>query len=564
MLLCLIIGQICRQFMPWCLARLYEVVSTSSASPYLWSTIFEYIIAAFSLQMLGTAIPNGAFFMVAKILPRLRTMVIRDVFDYVNKHSISFFTEEMAGNISNKVQQIQAGVTDFASRCIDSSYSFFYMIIGLIVLSSVSLWIAPFFILWAVAIVLIGFSQGKKMHRLSKGVSAEQSRANGMIVDSIANYSEIKSFANFHFERLNLLGSLRLLRRSETKEQLGRAQVVFIQHTTVVVSFLLFMLYSAKLFVGELISSTDFIFVNSLFMTMNGAVFNISWSYNELSRNFGRINAALDTLASDPEIVDSPKAQNIVFRKAEITFENMGFAYKNQNRIFTNLNLTINPGEKIGLVGPSGSGKSTFIKLLARYYDVTDGAIKINGIDIRDIRQDSLHRAIAAIPQDVCLFNRSLYENIRYGRTSATEKEVYIAAQKAAADEFINKFPKGYQTKVGDRGVILSGGERQRIAIARAILKNAPILVFDEATSALDSASEKYIQKSLSALMKNKTVIAIAHRLSTLREMDRILVIDNGKIIEEGSHQSLLRKKGAYYKLYNMQADGFINYSSNN
>jgi ATP-binding cassette subfamily B protein len=206
----------------------------------------------------------------------------------------------------------------------------------------------------------------------------------------------------------------------------------------------------------------------------------------------------------------------------------------------------------------SGSGKSTLIKLPLRYFDIQSGSISINEKDIRDVTQDSLHRLISSIPQDVCLFNRTLMENIKYGRTNAAEEEVVMAAKKASADEFITALPKGYQTKVGERGVILSGGERQRIAIARAILKNAPILVFDEATSALDSQSEKHIQKSLSKLMKNKTVIAIAHRLSTLREMDRILVMEKGEIVEQGTHEALLRKRGIYAKLYKMQSDGFM------
>ena len=247
-----------------------------------------------------------------------------------------------------------------------------------------------------------------------------------------------------------------------------------------------------------------------------------------------------------------------------IRLENITKTYVNAGKKFNaadNVTLEIKDGEIFGIIGFSGAGKSTFIKLLARYFDVDDGAIKINGVDIRDITQDSLHKNIATIPQDVCLFNRTFYDNIRYGRISAGETEIIEAAKKASADEFIRKFPYGYQTKVGDRGVILSGGERQRIAIARAILKNAPLLVFDEATSALDSESEKHIQKSLRRLMKNKTVIAIAHRLSTLQEMDRILVFKGGKIVEEGSHQQLLRQKGLYAKLYKMQAGGFVGLS---
>lgn len=563
MIALLVVGQVCRQFMPYYLSRLYDAVSTFSGTPQAWRGILFCIFMAFAMQFVGSVIANSNFFIVAHIIPRLRTIVIRDVFDYVNKHSMAFFTEEMTGNISNKVQQLENGTCDLMERSVDASWGFFYVAVGLVILSSVSIWLTPVFVVWAAAVITLGFYLGRKINLLSKETGREQSRANGMIVDSIANYSEIKSFANFRFERLHLLKALRRLRKAESREQFGQGSIIMIQHLTVVVSFLGFMLYSAWLFSETILSAADFIFVNALFMTMSGTIFNITWSYNGLLRVLGKITSALETLSVEPEITDSPQARKIVFDKTRIDFENVGFAYKTRRRIFSGLNLTIKPGEKIGLIGPSGGGKSTFIKLLVRYYDVSEGSIKINGVDLRDMTQESLHRMIAAIPQDVCLFNRSLYENIRYGRTSASETEIYEAAEKAAADEFIRRLPKGYQTVVGDRGVILSGGERQRIAIARAILKNAPILVFDEATSALDSESEKHIQKSLSLLMKNKTVIAIAHRLSTLREMDRILVLDNGKIIEEGSHQSLLRKKGAYYKLYNMQADGFLNYSSN-
>ncbi len=558
MLVLLVVGQTCRQFVPYYLAQLYDAVANFSATPQPWQDILLIIFCAFVLQLAGQIIPNIGFIMVSRVAPLLRTVVIRDVFDYVNQHSIAFFTEEMAGNVSNKVQQLQSNTHDLFRHIIDSSWTFFYVIIGLIILSSVSLWLTPVFILWAFLMALLGINLGKKLHTLAKDSGSRQSYANGMIVDSIANYSEIKSFANFHFERLNLLKALRMLRKAETKEQIGQAVVILVQHTAVVFSFLAFLLYTIWLFSKQCLSATDFIFVNTLFMTMSGAVFNITWMYNNLLRVFGRLNAALETLAVTPEIVDAKDAKKLNIKKATISFKNVGFAYKSSRQIFDNLNVEIKAGEKVGLVGASGAGKSTFIKLLSRYFDVTSGEIDINGIDIRKVTQDSLHKHIATIPQDVCLFNRSLFENIRYGKASATREEVIKAAKSASADEFIKQFPAGYDTKVGDRGVILSGGERQRVAIARAVLKNAPILIFDEATSALDSENEKHIQKSLSKLMKGKTVIAVAHRLSTLREMDRILVFDKGKIVEEGSHEELLKKNGKYAKLFKMQSDGFV------
>ena len=559
----LIIGQTGRQFSPYYLSRLYDAVSTYKNTTEVWQEILFYIGTAFALLLGGHAISAGSFFMMSKVVPQLRTIVVRDVFDYVNRHSIAFFSEEMAGNISNKVQQLQNGVCDLMERSLDAGWGFLYTIVGLVILSSVSLWLTPVFVLWTISIISLGFYLGRRINTLSKATGDEQSRANGMIVDSIANYSEIKSFANFRFERLNLLKALRLLRKTEDKELFGQAAINLVQHMTVILSLFGFMLYSVWLFKTHRLSAVDFIFVNTLFATMGGTIFNITWSYNGLLRIFGKIESALNTLAVEPEIVDTPGAKKMALKKAAIRFDNISFAYKNRQSIFENLTLEIKPGEKIGLVGTSGAGKSTFIKLLSRYFDVTSGAILINGADIRNFTQDSLHKNIAVIPQDVCLFNRSLYDNIRYGKTSATREEIVRAAKKASADRFISKFPQGYDTKVGERGVVLSGGERQRIAIARAILKNAPILIFDEATSALDSESERHIQQSLAHLMKGKTVIAIAHRLSTLREMDRILVLDKGKIVEEGSHDSLLRKKGVYAKLYKMQAAGLAGTGDN-
>ncbi|MBR6663811.1 MAG: ABC transporter ATP-binding protein [Alphaproteobacteria bacterium] len=558
MLVLLVIGQICRQITPYYLAKIYETISGYSGIPSAWQNLISFIFLAFLTQLLGTTIPNSGFIISAKITPKIRTLVIRDVFDYVNKHSIAFFSHEMAGNISNKVQQLQSGVTELFHHSLDSIWSVCYALIGVIILSSVSLWLTPVFLLWAVAIISLGLFLGKKLHKLSKDSSTKQSIANGMIVDSLANYSEIKSFANFKFERVNLLKALRILRKAESKEEIGRAVIIFAQHFAVVISFMLFLLYTAWLFKNGVLTSTDFIFVNGLFYTMSGVVFNITYGYNQLSRVLGRINSALETLAVDPEIIDSPRAENLRIKKAEISFCDVGFSYKDNREIFTKLNVNIKAGEKIGLVGASGAGKSTFIKLLARYFDVRNGCIKINGKDIRDVTQESLHKHIATIPQDVCLFNRSLKDNIRYGRTNASDKEIIAAAKTASAHDFIKNLASGYDTKVGDRGVILSGGERQRIAIARAVLKNAPILIFDEATSSLDTENEKHIQESLSKLMKGKTVIAVAHRLSTLKEMDRILVFDNGKIIEEGNHDELLNKQGKYAKLFKMQSGGFL------
>lgn len=557
-ILLILISNIAGQFYPYFIAKIYNTASAEYNSPDVWSKLFDAGYAALALGLCKIIFMEFTMFINAKFWPQARTLVIRDAFDYVNKHSIAYFNNEMSGNISNKVSQLNNGVLEVFMGIQNAGYSLIYLSVTVLILSYISIYFCCALLIWLFLIFAIGKALGKKRALYSKITSNQQSLANGMIVDSLANYSEIKSFANYKFERLNLLKYLRLLRKAETKEQILRAWIHLSLNLTTVISMMLFMFLSIWMLKIGNINTVDFIFVNTLFINVAGIVFEITWIYNNISRVIGQVDSALSTIAVDPDIIDKPKAKKLVCKKAGIILENVSFAYNGKENLFTDLNINIRPHEKIGLVGLSGSGKSTFVKLIARYFDVKDGSIKINETDIRDVTQDSLHYNIATIPQDVCLFNRTLMENIKYGRTSAKDEEVYSAAKKASADEFIRSFPDGYQTKVGDRGVVLSGGERQRIAIARAILKNAPILIFDEATSALDSQSEKHIQKSLVNLMKSKTVIAIAHRLSTLREMDRILVFDKGRIVEEGSHLSLLRKKGVYYKLYNMQADGFM------
>ena len=264
------------------------------------------------------------------------------------------------------------------------------------------------------------------------------------------------------------------------------------------------------------------------------------------------------------EILDKPNAITLNCTHGQITFDNVQFHYKGTEPLFQNKSIEINAGQKVGLVGYSGGGKSTFVNLILRLYDVTDGAIMIDGQDIRDVNQDSLRENIAMIPQDPSLFHRSLMENILYGRIDASDEEVIEAAKKAHAHEFITMLPQGYDSLVGERGIKLSGGQRQRIAIARAILKNAPILILDEATSQLDSVTESLIQESLWELMQGqtdtsgKTTIVIAHRLSTLLDMDRILVFDKGKIVEDGTHSKLLAKAALYKSLWDAQVGGFL------
>ncbi|HEY8191868.1 MAG TPA: ABC transporter ATP-binding protein, partial [Alphaproteobacteria bacterium] len=298
--------------------------------------------------------------------------------------------------------------------------------------------------------------------------------------------------------------------------------------------------------------------IASLSITLASATWMLGIGIVQTVDEAGYIIDALSITARPHDIIDRPDAMPLIVPSGGIAFRHVDFSYTGK-AVFDDLSVAIRPGEKIALVGPSGAGKTTFVALLLRLYELSGGTIAIDGMDIAAVTQDSLRRNIAVIPQDTTLFHRTLMENIRYGRLDATDDEVYEAARKAHAHDFIHTLAEGYGAMVGERGIRLSGGQRQRIAIARAILKNAPILILDEATSALDSESERLIQQSLAGLMQDKTVIAIAHRLSTIAHMDRILVFEQGKIIEQGPHADLVRDKyGLYARLWSMQSGGFI------
>jgi ABC-type multidrug transport system fused ATPase/permease subunit len=305
------------------------------------------------------------------------------------------------------------------------------------------------------------------------------------------------------------------------------------------------------------VTAGDFVLVATLISHLSGTMLFVGRAFNATARSFGELREGLDDIYVSYEITDKMEATDLVVSKGKIEFDTVSFSY-HKNQIFNGLSITIEPQQKVGIVGTSGAGKSTLVSLLLRQHDIDGGSIMIDGQDISGVRQDSLRKAVALVPQEPLLFHRSIFDNIAYGANPATLQMVERAAALAHAAEFIKKLPEGYETMVGERGVKLSGGQKQRVAIARAILKDAPILILDEATSALDSESEVHIQAALRELMEGRTVIAVAHRLSTLREMDRIIVIESGVIVEDGTHESLVANNGQYAQLWSHQAGGFI------
>jgi len=365
-------------------------------------------------------------------------------------------------------------------------------------------------------------------------------------------------FARLHFEREFLDGFL------ETEVQAGRRtfwymeRVRWFQFTAAAMLKVGTVYYALTLWDSGLIGVGDFTMSIGLALLIISDARNLTRRFLEFFEYVGNVANGVETIVQPHEIVDVPGALPLEISQGRIEFRNVCFGYEPGQPVFDGLNVIIEPGQRVGLVGFSGSGKSTFVSLMLRNYQLQSGLILIDGMDIQQVLLDSLHEQVSLIPQDPSLFHRSLKENIGYGRLAADDAAIEAAARMAHADEFIKVMPEGYDSLVGERGVKLSGGQRQRIAIARVMLKDAPILILDEATSSLDSVTELTIQENLDRAMGCKTVIAIAHRLSTIAHLDRILVFDQGRIVEDGGHDQLLAQQGVYYRLWTMQAGGFL------
>lgn len=498
--------------------------------------------------------------LLALTFPALERQIRMYIFSYMHDHSHSYFSSQFAGNIANKISDMVENVTHILHLSITIFIpTFVAVVIATLFFYSLNSFFATILIGWALIHIGIGIAYGSRCAYYSHLHSETRSQLNGRIVDSLTNYFAVKIFGNKKYE----LQYIETLQNAEQRQ--NTYQGIYIEKVrfalgvfTLLGPGLLLNGYAYWCWTHHLITVGDIVVI---FNTSWNIVMMLWWSSIELPNFFKQVGIcrqALSLLQTPIALVDAPHAQLLKVPHGKIQFQKVHFQYEGTSPLFSDKSVTIQPGQKIGLVGYSGSGKSTFVNLILRLYDIQSGHILIDGQDITQITQESLRRAITLIPQDPSLFHRSLLENIRYGRAESSDEDVIEAAKRAHAHEFIMDLPEGYESPVGERGVKLSGGQRQRIAIARAILKNAPILILDEATSALDSFTESQIQESLASLMKGKTTLVVAHRLSTLLNMDRILVFDKGRIVEDGTHTSLIAKKGLYQSLWAAQVGGFL------
>lgn len=482
-------------------------------------------------------------------------------FTYLHKHSYRFFTNNFAGSLVRKVNKFSRSYEIIADQITWSFIPILVRVLAIVTIVSLRFKLLGLILLgWSFIYLYFNYAFSKHKLRYDLSRTEKDTELTGILADTITNNVNLKLFSSEQRETENFkkttLSWLTANIKAWNLTNLGEA----IQSLFMVGLEAVMFLFAIHAWKQGLITVGDFVMLQSYLLML----FNRLWDFG---KNIRRIYESLADAAEMTEILSTPyeikdlkNAVDLKITAGKIEFKNISFAYgTSKTEIFKNFSLKITPGEKIALVGPSGGGKSTITKLLLRFYDLTSGKIIIDGQNISTVTQGSLRDNISLVPQDPILFHRSLIENIRYGKPEATNEEVLLVSKMAHCDEFINNFPKKYQTFVGERGVKLSGGERQRVAIARAMLKNAPILILDEATSSLDSENEMLIQDALKTLMHNKTTIVIAHRLSTIMQMDRILVLENGHITEEGRHQELLKvKQGTYQKLWEIQAGGFL------
>lgn len=491
--------------------------------------------------------------------PKIKKCLETSSFAYILDHSYAFFSNAFVGSLVRKVHRLANSFERLADEVQWNIIGLIVIVIGdLIVLYvrdfrlGVVLTVSVIFI----AIFNIAFAAWKLKYDYEK--SQLDSESTAVMSDALTNSITIKLFTSQTFENSLFENVMERWRKAQTRLWNFEWVAEAIQAGLVVLAEFFMFYIAIPLWQRGILTVGDFALIQSFMIGIFTRMWNLGKSIRHIYEAFADAAEMVEILETPHEVKDYPKAKTLIVSDAKIEFDQVTFKFNQTRSVLNGLSMQIAPHEKIALVGPSGAGKSTITKLLLRFYDVESGIISIDGQNIAKATQNSLREAIASVPQEPILFHRSLMDNIRYGRPGATDEEVIEAAKRARCHDFIVELPEKYNTFVGERGVKLSGGERQRIAIARAILKNAPILVLDEATSSLDSESESLIQAALDELMKGKTTIVIAHRLSTIMRMDRIVVIEGGKVVDSGTHDELLEKQGIYKKLWDIQAGGFI------
>jgi len=557
---CIFCWSILASIYPLFYKEFFDVISKEGVKSEIASQLIFIIIKIALINFVIWIFSRIYNYLIISLEANTMARIRQRSYDYLIKHSYNFFANNFTGSLVQRVNRFAKAFEVLADQILWHVLPLFIKIISIVIIVFfVNKWIAIILLTWIIIFLSFNIIFSRWKVKFDIKVAESDSKSTGYLSDTIANQNTIQLFSKFDVESQGYKkvtdDQASILRLSWNLDSiLWGVQSIL----GVIIEFLLFY-FTIKYWEQGLVTIGVFV----LFQTYIISLIEQLWGFNRVVKSVFQAYAdskeIVEIMLLPYEIKDSHLAKELNIKDGEIKFENLDFYFNETRKILKNINLKINPGEKIALIGPSGAGKTTFIRLILRLYQPTSGKIFIDSQDISEITQDSLRKNISLVPQDPILFHRTLAENISYGKENATKKEIEKAAQLAHCTEFIKNLPLGLDTYVGERGIKLSGGERQRVAIARAILKASPILILDEATSSLDSHSEMLIQDALENLMKNKTTIVIAHRLSTIQKMDRIILIDDGQIKEQGTHKDLLKKKNSLYKkLWELQAGGFL------
>lgn len=546
---------------PLYIKDLFDIVSqaTSYASINFEANILPTLFVLAGLWCLNIVFVWANDTILTHFHPPFINDIYKRVFHHLQEQSFSFFESTHVGGLTSKTTQFAEGI-----RTILNAFEFnivpmltiFFFSIGVLFVSSPTL--ALIFGIWTILSISITIILMPHKMDLDSLFSRAQAKVIGTLSDIITNTLNVKVFAKKDNENKSFMNDLDTALTTQQTSWYYSRKINTITSTVSTFSLLIllgtgFYLWSTGVFsVGTIVLLQAYIF------SISRQLETFTFFSKMTVRAFASCEPMIEILETIPDIEDPAKPEAVKIKKGEIAFNNVSFAYNEGKDVFEEFSLTIPSGQRVGLVGQSGSGKSTITKLILRFIDPQSGSLTIDGQDISHIRQEDLRRHISYVPQEPMLFHRTIAQNIGYAKPDATQKEIEAVSKKAHAHDFIMALPQGYNTVVGERGMKLSGGERQRVAIARAMLKDSPILVLDEATSALDTVSEKLIQEALWELMKNKTTLVIAHRLSTIQHLDRVVVMHQGAIVQDGSHDSLIKQKGSYKTLWKTQNDGFL------